>query len=391
MEGLIIRLVSPQFRLACDKLNGFIFLARFRHRMQIEAFRAALLAWFDRHGRKHLPWQTERTPYRVWVSEIMLQQTQVATVIPYFERFMARFPDVATLAEGSLDDVIALWAGLGYYARARNLHRAARCVAERHGGDFPADTDALQALPGIGRSTAGAILSLGFGLRAAILDGNVKRVLCRYAGLEGWPGEARADRDLWRLSEAHTPESRVADYNQAMMDLGATVCVKRSPTCGACPLQTGCRALRLDLIDAIPAPKPRQALPVRHVFMLVLHNGNGEVYLEKRPPTGIWGGLWSLPEFEGEADLIAWCARRHLDSSGLERLGQRRHTFSHYHLDFVPVIVRAAPSAGAVAEDGGPGWFRPDEAAGLPAPVQRLLREIGNDPAGRHGQLSLAI
>jgi A/G-specific adenine glycosylase len=359
--------------------------------MHIEAFQAAILAWFDRHGRKHLPWQVERTPYRVWVSEIMLQQTQVATVIPYFERFMARFPDAAALAEGSLDEVIALWAGLGYYARARNLHRAARCITERHGGDLPADTDTLQALPGIGRSTAGAILSLGFGRRAAILDGNVKRVLCRYAGLEGWPGETRIDRELWRLSETLTPETRVADYNQAMMDLGATVCVKRNPACGACPLHAACAARRLGLTDAIPAPKPRQALPIRRVFMLVLCGENGEAYLEKRPPAGIWGGLWSLPEFESEADLIAWCLQRRIDASGLERLEQRRHTFSHYHLDFVPVIVRATPSGGAVAEDGGSGWFRPDEAAGLPAPIQRLLREIGNDPAQRHGQLSLAL
>ncbi len=359
--------------------------------MQAEEFRSALLAWFDRHGRKHLPWQTDRDPYRVWISEIMLQQTQVATVIPYFERFVARFPEVATLAESSVDEVIALWAGLGYYARARNLHRTARCVMERYGGLFPADPEALRALPGIGRSTAGAILSLGFGRRAAILDGNVKRVLCRYAGLEGWPGEAAVERELWRLSEALTPEARVADYNQAMMDLGAGVCAKRGPACGVCPLRSGCEAARLGLAETLPAPKPRQAQPIRHCFMLVLRDGRGGVYLEKRPPSGIWGGLRSLPEFDSLEALIGWCAARRIDYAGLERLPPRRHTFTHFRLDFVPVLAIAQASVPSVAENSGQGWFRPDQAGGLPAPVSRLLREIGGGEAERHGQLSLGL
>ena len=355
-------------------------------------FRSALLAWFDRHGRQHLPWQNPRDAYRVWISEIMLQQTQVATVIPYFERFVARFPNAAALAAASVDEVIAQWAGLGYYARARNLHGTARRVMERHGGRFPADLAALTALPGIGRSTAGAILSLGYGLRAAILDGNVKRVLCRYAGLRGWPGESGVNRELWRLSEALTPERRVADYNQAMMDLGATVCVKRAPACGACPLRGGCRAMLLGLTAAIPAPRPRREQPIRHCHMLALRKDNGEVYLEQRPPAGIWGGLRSLPEFESLEALVDWCAQRRIDCSGLERLPQRRHTFTHFKLDFVPVIARADGFPYSVSEGMGNGWFRPEEAGGLPAPVSRLLREIGGGASEQgQGQLSLGL
>lgn len=356
-----------------------------------EQFSQAVLAWFDRHGRKHLPWQIGPNPYRVWVSEIMLQQTQVATVIPFFERFMARFPEVAALAAADVDDVIALWAGLGYYARARNLHRAARCVVERHGGRFPEDIEALRALPGIGRSTAGAILSLGMGQRAPILDGNVKRVLCRYAGLKGWPGETRIDRELWRLSDLYTPAERVSEYNQAMMDLGAMVCLKRGPFCTACPLRADCAARRDGLTEAIPAPRPRQTPPVRRCLMLVLRNGLGEVWLEKRPPAGIWGGLRSLPEFESEIDLLSWCAGKHIDAPRIERLPERRHTFSHYRLDFVPVIVRADPPFRNIAEDSGHGWFRPEQAHGLPAPIKRLLLEIAGESRDQNAQLSLEI
>jgi A/G-specific adenine glycosylase len=355
--------------------------------MPIEEFRNAILDWYERYGRKNLPWQTDRNPYRVWISEIMLQQTQVATVVPYFERFMARFPDVRSLADASVDEVVALWAGLGYYARARNLHRAARHLVRHHDGLFPAALEPLRALPGIGRSTAGAILSLGLGQRAPILDGNVKRVLSRYAGLEGWPGEGRIERELWRLSEAYTPAERVADYNQAMMDLGATVCLKRRPACGACPVQTGCVARRLGLTAAIPASRPRPALPARRVFMLILRNVMDEIYLERRPPTGIWGGLRSLPEFTTEDDLRAWCAQRLIDLSRLERLPQRRHSFSHYHLDFVPVMIRIGRIVPVIAENGGQGWFRPAEASGLPAPIQRLLSEIESASPSSSGTL----
>jgi A/G-specific adenine glycosylase len=350
--------------------------------MQVIDFQNAVLAWFDRHGRKNLPWQIDRTPYRVWVSEIMLQQTQVATVIPYFERFMVRFPDVRSLADASLDEVTALWAGLGYYARARNLHRAAQRVVENHGGTMPNDPETLADLPGIGRSTAGAILSLGFGIRAAILDGNVKRVLCRHAGLEGWPGETRISRELWRLSEARTPEIRTADYNQAMMDLGATLCSKRRPACERCPVRTGCAAHRAGLTEVLPTPKPRQALPVRECLMLVLRDGEGGIYLEQRPPVGLWGGLWTFPEFEDESRLRAWCTERGIAFSGFERLPQRRHTFSHYHLDYVPVLARGEAGFGGVAEGHRQRWLKPGEEAGVPAPVQRLLDEFATHEKG---------
>lgn len=359
--------------------------------MQPDNFRAAVLAWFDQHGRKHLPWQQGRDPYRVWVSEIMLQQTQVATVIPYFERFIARFPDIGALAAGTPDEVAALWAGLGYYARARNLHRAAQQLAEQHGGALPADLDAIAALPGIGRSTAGAILSLGFGLRAPILDGNVKRVLCRYAGLEGWPGAPDVQKELWQLSEALTPAARVADYNQAMMDLGATVCLQRAPACGACPLRDDCEARRQNLTAAIPAPRPKREQPVRQCHMLVLRDGEGQIYLERRPPSGIWGGLWSLPEFDSFGDLERWCAARGVELARLERLAPRRHTFTHFRLDYVPVLGRAASALPGVADDSGRGWFQLGAAPGLPAPVARLLQDIAGKPEGPPGQIALDL
>jgi len=344
--------------------------------MQNENFSAAVLAWFDQYGRKQLPWQTDRTPYRVWISEIMLQQTQVVTVIPYFERFMACFPEVAALADAALDAVIAHWAGLGYYARARNLHRAARIVVDRHRGNLPVTVEELTALPGIGRSTAGAILSLGSGIRAPILDGNVKRVLCRYRGIEGWPGDSGTLAALWRLSDDLTPAARVADYNQAMMDLGATVCIKRKPDCSSCPIGLKCMAVRAGRVDAIPAPKPRRALPVRQCFMLALKDERGAFYLEKRPAVGIWGGLWSLPEFDSEDDVYAWLVKRHIDCSELERLPRRRHTFSHYRLDFVPLVACIKSEHGGVGESSPWRWSMPDEAIGLPAPVLKLMEDL---------------
>lgn len=344
--------------------------------MPHENFQRAILAWFDWYGRTQLPWQKERTPYRVWISEIMLQQTQVGTVIPYFERFIARFPRVETLAEASLDEVVALWAGLGYYARARNLHRAARLIVEQHGGQLPASLEGLSALPGIGRSTAGAILSLGSGIRAPILDGNVKRVLCRHRGIEGWPGNPHILAQLWKLSETLTPSIRVADYNQAMMDLGATVCTKRNPGCSTCPVGRDCQAFRSGRTDAIPAAKPRRALPVKRCFMLALKNAHGSFYLEKRPDVGVWGGLWSLPEFDREEDVYAWCAKQRIDCSDLERLPQRRHTFSHYHLDFVPLVVRAGSGHCRIGEASLGSWFIPGKTVGLPAPILKLLAEI---------------
>jgi A/G-specific adenine glycosylase len=342
--------------------------------VQAEQFQSAVLAWSDREGRKHLPWQAEPTPYRVWVSEIMLQQTQVATVIPYFLRFMARFPGVRELAEAEEEAVLGHWAGLGYYARARNLRKAAQAVMRDYGGELPADLDRLAALPGIGRSTAGAILSLGSGIRAAILDGNVKRVLSRYRAVEGWPGEPQTARELWRISESLTPHARVADYNQAMMDLGATLCTRSRPDCPRCPVRGGCLAARWGLAGELPAPRPKKDLPSRQCWMLVLRGGDGGFYLEKRPPAGIWGGLWSFPEFDGPGDAAAWCASRGIVAQ-LEALPRRRHTFSHYHLDYTALLGRVE-RPGHIAEAGG-GWLKPEAASALPAPVRRLMLDLG--------------
>ncbi|TCO80477.1 A/G-specific DNA-adenine glycosylase [Plasticicumulans lactativorans] len=333
------------------------------------------MRWYDTHGRKSLPWQQSPTPYRVWVSEIMLQQTQVATVVGYFERFTARFPDLAALAAASLDEVLHLWSGLGYYARARNLHRAAQLVVAEHGGAFPTTLEAVAALPGIGRSTAAAILSLAGGQPHPILDGNVKRVLARHAGVDGWPGAAQVLARLWRLAEARAPAARVGAYNQGMMDLGALVCVRARPACGACPVAADCIARRDGRQGDWPAPKPRRTLPVRTTAMLLLHAADGVVLLEQRPPTGIWGGLWSFPECPPGADIDTWCRERWgFATEGSERLAPLRHTFSHFHLDIEPVLVRVQALPERVM-DAGWVWYnsrRPD-ARGLAAPVQRLL------------------
>lgn len=343
--------------------------------MDTDDFSARMLAWFDLHGRKNLPWQTERNPYRVWVSEIMLQQTQVTTVIPYFIRFMTRFPDVSSLAAARLDDVTAHWAGLGYYARARHLLLTAITLETQHDGEFPANLDTIQKLPGIGRSTAGAILSLGMNHRAAILDGNVKRVLCRFAGIEGWSGQASIDRQLWTLSEQLTPTIRVGDYNQAMMDLGAMVCTRSKPTCASCPLMAGCEAQTTARTHVIPAPRPKREMPTRRSFMLVLRNSNNEIFLETRPPTGIWASLKSLPEFDSLDGLKIWCAQRNINSTQMDVMPDRRHTFSHYHLNFTPVLcpVRAIHS---VSENLHGGWFTSATMSSLPAPIRTLLAEL---------------
>ena len=275
--------------------------------MPTDPFSTQLLAWFARHGRKDLPWQSDPSPYRVWVSEIMLQQTQVATVIPYYQTFMTRFPDVRRLAAAPLDEVLHLWSGLGYYARARNLHRAASLICSEHQGDVPSDLAALEALPGIGRSTAGAILALSAGQRHPILDGNVKRVLSRVYRVEGWYGHGEVARQLWELAERHTPKTQVAAYTQAIMDLGATLCTRGKPACARCPLQDQCAAYRDDCVGAYPASRPRRTLPVRESRVLLLCNAAGEVLLQRRPPVGIWGGLWSFPEVPADEDARQWC------------------------------------------------------------------------------------
>ena len=348
--------------------------------MRATDFRQKVLRWYDRHGRGDLPWQREITPYRVWVSEIMLQQTRVATVIPYFERFMATFPDVRALAQADPDQVLHLWTGLGYYARARNLHRAAIQIMEDHGGEFPADVDELQKLPGIGRSTAGAIASIAMNIRAPILDGNVKRVLARYHAVPGWPGETAVARRLWELAEHYTPSKRVGDYSQAMMDLGATLCTRTAPDCDHCPLARHCAARAEGNPEAYPSPKPKKQLPVHETTMVLLTDEHDRVLLEQRPPAGLWGGLWSFPELRDTDELPTFLQRLGLRERERGQLRPFRHSFSHYHLDITPLKVRVRDAAGAVA-DNGHAWVAPDQPGerGLAAPVKKLLRRL-HDP-----------
>jgi A/G-specific adenine glycosylase len=339
-------------------------------------FGRRVLEWFDAHGRKQLPWKENPTPYQVWVSEIMLQQTQVATVIPYYRRFIERFPDIPALADADLDEVLRLWAGLGYYARARHLHQAARVLRDRHGGRMPLDIAVVRGLPGIGRSTAGAILALSAGQRHPILDGNVKRLLARFAAVEGWPGQSRVQAMLWDLAERHLPAERVADYTQAMMDLGALVCTPRRPRCDACPLAEGCvaRARRREM--AYPAPKPKRDLPVRASRMLLLRSADGAVLLERRPPVGIWGGLWSFPECPLEADVVDWCRERLGLTVVIEPpWGVLRNSFSHFHLDITPVPAVVTGSGGVVMEGERFVWYntRHPDGRGVATPVRRLL------------------
>ncbi|NND68058.1 MAG: A/G-specific adenine glycosylase [Halioglobus sp.] len=344
-----------------------------------QTFANKVLTWFETEGRKDLPWQQNPTPYSVWVSEIMLQQTQVKTVIPYFERFMDTFPDVSALANAPQDEVLHLWTGLGYYARARNLHKAAQQVAHELEGEFPKDIDGLCELPGIGRSTAGAIVSLAMGERASILDGNVKRVLARYHQVEGWPGQSAVHKRLWEIADDYTPTERCAEYTQAMMDLGATLCTRSNPECERCPLAQGCGAFSDGDQASYPGKKPRKALPVKSTHFLIARSGSGEILLEKRPGEGIWGGLWCFPEV---ADVAA--GRRHcLDQWGLEpneldTLDSFRHTFSHYHLDITPVVAELDSDPHAVMEGDRQLWYnlRQPPQVGLAAPVAALLAQL---------------
>ena len=339
---------------------------------------AKLLDWFDRHGRHDLPWQENPTSYRVWVSEIMLQQTQVATVIPFYRRFMARFPDLPSLAEGPLDEVLHLWSWLGYYARARNLHRAAQVLVAEHRGEFPHDPELLQALPGIGRSTAGAILALSQEQRHAILDGNVRRVLARCFGVEGWPGERAVESRLWAIAEACTPRQRLRAYTQAIMDLGATLCTRGRPACEQCPLREGCVAHATERQAALPSPRPRKSRRLRQAIMLLLQAPDGAVWLETRPQRGLWGGLHGFPEFDSAASLDGWLIGKALPVAELpEPLAVLRHAFTHFDLDIRPVRVRLSSVPSRVAESEGL-WYNTRNPArvGLAAPVTELLRRL---------------
>ena len=342
-------------------------------------FSDRVLTWFDEHGRKDLPWQHSKDPYPIWVSEIMLQQTQVLTVIPFFQRFMESFPTIATLARANQDDVLHHWSGLGYYARARNLHRAAQTIMTEHGGTFPESIDKVTALPGIGLSTAGAILSLARNERHPILDGNVKRVLARHNAIGGWPGKTAVLKELWELAEQHTPEGRVGDYTQAIMDLGATLCTRSNPACERCPVSADCLAYEADSVTEYPGRKPKKAKPLRSTTMLLARTA-GRVYLERRPEAGIWGGLWSLPEL-GERSVESWCADV-LDAtaSSTEPWQTLRHSFSHYDLDIQPILVRVDAPLSKVADCDSTTWYRLDEPppGGIAAPVRKLLDQLNN-------------
>ena len=345
-----------------------------------QEYAVRLLAWHAEHGRHDLPWQHPRTPYRVWLSEIMLQQTQVSVVLGYFERFIAALPDLAALAHADLDQVLALWSGLGYYTRARNLHAAAQLCMQRHHGALPRDLEALMALPGIGRSTAGAILSQAWGDRAAILDGNVRRTLCRLFGVEGWPRAPRVEKQLWSIAETLLPDRQLADYTQAQMDFGATVCTRAAPACLACPLQENCSAFQQGRVAELPSPRPAKQLPQRSVLMLLAEGGDGRVLLERRPPSGVWASLWSLPEHADAAQARDWFGRHLQGDFDDVRLGQPlRHGFSHFRLAIQPLRIRVAGERAAVGDNPALRWASRAELAGigLPAPVRRLIEEEG--------------
>jgi A/G-specific adenine glycosylase len=349
---------------------------------ETELFTDALLQWFDVHGRKNLPWQQNPTPYRVWVSEVMLQQTQVATVIPYFERFMARFPSVESLAAAAEDEVLHLWTGLGYYARARNLRACAQALVGQHGGEFPGGLEAVTALPGIGRSTAGAILALSRGQRHPILDGNVKRVLSRVFGIAGDPGSAAVLTTLWARAEACTPHARVGAYTQAIMDLGASLCSRSRPACTLCPMNAFCVAAREGRQAELPGRMQKRARKAREATLLIAESGgvgSRVILLERRPAPGIWGGLWSPPQFESELAALDWC-RREVGSVfeiETERLAPIDHAFTHFDLRLKPIRVRCSPAAG-VREGNDRLWYALEAPprVGLPQPIRQLFDRL---------------
>jgi A/G-specific adenine glycosylase len=345
-------------------------------------FSRTVITWQKQHGRHALPWQNTRDAYRIWLSEIMLQQTQVAAVIPYYHRFLNRFPDVQSLAAAPVDDVMAHWSGLGYYTRARNLHRCAQRVCAEHGGVFPADPELLQDLPGIGRSTAAAIAAFAYGARAAIMDGNVKRVFCRIFGIEQYPGEKQVENLLWQRAVALLPAQDMEAYTQGLMDLGATLCTRSRPSCSSCPFAPRCVAHATGRVDQLPLRKPKKTIPERHAVMLVVADGD-RILLEQRPPSGIWGGLLSLPELAGSAGgnidgaALALALAPFGEVAACERLQPFSHGFTHFKLHVAPYRVRLAKRRELAAE-AGHVWYDANKLARapLPAPVKKLLLDV---------------
>ena len=340
-------------------------------------FATRLITWQKIHGRHDLPWQNTRDPYAIWVSEIMLQQTQVAAVIDYYQRFMQRFPDIASLAAAEQEQVMQYWSGLGYYSRARNLHSAAQIMVVEHGGYLPQDFDAIRRLPGIGRSTAAAIASFAFGQAQTILDGNVKRVLARHFLVEGWAGLPKVEKQLWLLAVGLMPKVEMVAYTQGLMDLGATVCTRSKPKCGACPLRETCGAYAEDRVSQLSTSRPRKAVPERQTIMLLLLHG-GEIMLEKRPGSGIWGGLWSLPEISSTDDAQQIARQRFgVETEVLPALVTFTHTFTHFRLHIKPQPLRVT-SLNAAVRESGLVWLSREDALGaaIPSAVRKLLNDL---------------
>ncbi len=341
-------------------------------------FAKRLLKWFDQYGRKNLPWQKNITPYRVWLSEIMLQQTQVETVIPYFQRFIKAYPNVETLAAAKQDDVLHLWTGLGYYARARNLHKCAQTIVKEYDGTMPASVAELTSLPGIGRSTAGAISSIAFQQTAPILDGNVKRVLARFYAITGWPGNKKVEQALWEKAELNTPSKRTHHYTQAIMDLGATLCTRTKPNCTHCPMEIDCLALKQGKQTDYPGKKPKKEKPTKHTQMLIIRSPSGELLLKQRPQKGIWGGLWSFEELEQNEDAGQHLQTRYPHIASIEHWPSFNHTFSHYTLVISPVLVTLKKHPYEIRETNSELWYnlRQPQQIGLAAPVKKLLQQV---------------
>ncbi|MYB34597.1 MAG: A/G-specific adenine glycosylase [Gammaproteobacteria bacterium] len=341
-------------------------------------FTIGILDWYDQHGRRNLPWHAQQDPYRIWVSEIMLQQTRVETVIPFYQDFMHRFPDIGSLAEANLDEVMTYWSGLGYYSRARNLHRAARRICNEQGGCFPQTLHEIMSLPGVGRSTAGAILAFSRNARHPILDANVKRILSRYHAVEGPPEKQDTQKRLWALADQHTPEARVAEYTQAIMDLGALICRVHKPLCTECPVASECLAYSQDQVASFPARKQKKPRPLKSCWMLLLRRSDGCILLYKRPAKGIWGGLWSLPQLDDpELDVNQYCKEMfEFEVTSIHSLARIRHGFSHYELEITPVLCETiVPETDQTYDNHGYIWYNPKcpATAGLPAAVKRIL------------------
>ena len=351
--------------------------------MKPHTFQKAILNWFDQHGRTELPWQQDINAYRVWVSEIMLQQTQVSTVIPYYLRFMKSFPTVQDLAGATTDDVLHHWTGLGYYARARNLHKTAQHVSDSLQGEFPSSVDGLCELPGIGRSTAGAISAIAFKQQAPILDGNVKRVLARFSAVGGWPGKTEVVTKLWSVAETYTPKARIADYTQAMMDLGATLCTRSSPDCPSCPIKGHCLAHESGNPQDYPGKKPKKVIPVRTTCFLMITNQQGDWLLEKNPPVGLWGGLWVFPQCKSPEVIEDALSRLGAQHQGYTIQNRKRHSFSHFHLDYHAVHITLANDKNfesQVRKSANQVWYNPQKpiSLGLPAPIKALLDGVAS-------------